>query len=335
MWRGRLGRLVASVLMCAGALLMAACAPAGGPRGPGGAGQGPRAGQGPGGPHTAAPTATLAATVAAASPSGPVSLTALPLGDGHVSTSPLAGYVYSCVTHFGGGGAFTNGSWIHGSTWDATTKLAVQGAIRWPQASYAATLQGDQRVITSDDLPVGYTTGTFPIQPSDPAYAYDRNPNTIAAKSERIILTANPTAAASPSCLSMGMIGVLVDGVTLYDALDGEGRDAVAHEVLDTCGGHPDMSGEYHHHDIPPCLLKTATGSSTLVGYALDGFGIFVERDASGNLLTNADLDACHGRVSPVLWDGKVVMMYHYDATAEYPYTLGCYMGTPVAAPRP
>jgi hypothetical protein len=37
-----------------------------------------------------------------------------------------------------------------------------------------------------------------------------------------------------------------------------------------------------------------------------------VERDAAGDLPTNADLDECHGRTSPILLDGEVVTMYHY-----------------------
>jgi hypothetical protein len=30
-----------------------------------------------------------------------------------------------------------------------------------------------------------------------------------------------------------------------------------------------------------------------------------------------------------ILWDGKRVTMYHYHMTNEYPYSLGCYKGTP------
>ena len=98
----------------------------------------------------------------------------------------------------------------------------------------------------------------------------------------------------------MGPIGVLADGAFLYNALDGEGRDAAAHEVLDLCGGHPDPSSSYHHHDIPSCLLAGAEGRATLVGYAIDGFGIYVVKDAAGNLPANAALDACHGTTSLV-----------------------------------
>jgi hypothetical protein len=91
------------------------------------------------------------------------------------------------------------------------------------------------------------------------------------------------------------------------------------------------MRSAYHHHDIPPCILAKAKGASTLVGYALDGFGIFVERDAAGALLTNAALDVCHGRTSRVLWNGKRAPVYHYVATLGYPYTVGCFHGTPIS----
>ncbi len=314
MRRGAFKPAVLLILTSLGALLLAACGSVSG---------------GPLGGEPSMPTTSSAPGVTRAQ----ISATALPLGDGHVSTSPKTGYVDSCMTQFGGGGAFVVGPWIHGATWDSTAKLAVQGAVSWPRATYSAQIEGAQRLITTEDAPVGFTTGVFPIRPSDPAFAYDRNPNTIIMRSLRIALPANPNLAAQPTCLNMGAIGVLSDGVLLFNALDGEGRDAVAHEVLDQCGGHPERTGEYHHHDAPPCLLAKAKGASTLVGYALDGFGIYVERDANGNLLTNADLDTCHGRTSVVTWDGKQISMYHYVATAEYPYTLGCFMGAPARVP--
>ena len=33
-------------------------------------------------------------------------------------------------------GARVNGPWIHGATWDATQKFAVQGNVVWPQAKF-------------------------------------------------------------------------------------------------------------------------------------------------------------------------------------------------------
>ena len=235
-------------------------------------------------------------------------------------------------TNGGGGGAQGSAPWITtaAGVWNPSAKPVVQGDVMWPGAAFSITVSGETRTITTNDLPKGEPTGVFPIARSDPAYRYDGNPNHIAAQHLSYSVPANPTVANQPTCLHGGPIGVTLDGVALFDPLDAQHRDGVAHEVQDLCGGHPQQDGMYHYHNITTCLLKQTTGSSSLVGYALDGFGIYVERDANGHLLTNGDLDACHGRSSTVEWDGKQVSMYHYDATAEYPYTVGCFKGTPV-----
>lgn len=255
---------------------------------------------------------------------------ALPLGDGHLSTSPRTGYVWSCMPGDPNApGAQVAGPWITGSSWVPARKVHVAGDVAWPNARYAVHVTRAHRVITGNRLPVHERTGVFPVAPNDPASSYDRNPNRIAAAAVRLVVPAHPALAAHSSCLGFGAVGMLDDGVLLFDALDAQGRDAVAHEVLDRCDGHPAPGGVYHYHDVPTCLLRTATARATLVGYALDGFGIYVERNSAGQLPTDADLDACHGRTSVVPWNGVPTRIYHYDATAEYPYTLGCFRGTP------
>lgn len=263
----------------------------------------------------------------------------LPLGDGHVSSTPQRGYVMACRMGPGrGGGAQHVGRWIHGDTWDLTEKLHVQGKVSWPEAQFAITETRDGRVVSriikGNGLPVKTPTGNFPVSPDDPAFQIDRNPNSIEPQNILLTLPANPTLAAEPSCVPMGMIGVALNGVAIFNALDDGARDAVAHEVQDLCNGHPQMRGEYHYHGPSPCL-PGETGNEKLIGYALDGFGIYSIYDATGTELTNADLDACHGRVSKVMWNGKRVAIYHYVLTREYPYTIGCFRGTPVEIPRP
>lgn len=290
-------------------------------------------------PSTAAVSTTVGAVTTTAVATTTTALSApvissLPLGDGKRSTGPVVGSVFSCQTTFGpAGGAFRDGPWIRADgTWDPTAKLHVQGGVSWPQAQYDVRIEGATPVITTNGLPGQVTTGVFPVAADDPAYQYDRNPNAITPRPLTLTLPSAPVMATSPACTNMGPIGVLTDGVVLFNALDGQGRDAVAHEVLDSCDGHPERTGQYHHHDVPSCMLARAGGGSTLVGYALDGIGIYVERHADGSLLTNAELDGCHGRTSPVPWDGASVDLYHYVATAEYPYTVGCYRGAPTTA---
>ncbi len=257
--------------------------------------------------------------------------TKLPIGDSSVSTSgPGVGKLYACrAGNPNAPGASADGPWINAAakTWDSTTKLAVKGEISWPSAKYYETVAGGKRTLTSNNLPVDMKSGTFPIASDDPSYAYDRNPGRITATDTVIALPEIGTVAAKPSCMSEGAVGMLRNGVRVFNSLDGKGLDAVAHESQDLCQGHPAMT-TYHYHNIPSCLRNAATGPSTVVGWIADGFPVVVERDSSGALPTNADLDECHGRTSPILLDGKVVTMYHYSATLEFPYFIGCYKGT-------
>lgn len=213
----------------------------------------------------------------------------------------------------------------------------VEGDVRWPKARVTIGLQGETRVVSANNLPT-HPTGLFPIQPSSKAYRYDRNPNFIREQRVLLNLPAHPKIAARPSCLPMGMIGFATTGVAIFNAIDAQGRDAPAHEIQDHCNGHPERNGQYHYHDFSNCIPDLggkAGRHSDLVGYALDGFGIYGLYEGNGRVMTNADLDECHGHIGKVVWDGQEVKMYHYHLTREYPYTLGCFRGQPVSLPRP
>ncbi len=266
---------------------------------------------------------------------GPPADTArLPIGTSRVSLiEAVIGGLFACdAGNPNGGGAQAIGPWIDESadTWDPSKKVSVQGDVSWPMAMYSEVVEGGTRTITSNGLPVNEITGEFPIDPNDPAYSFDRNPNRIAGDDVIIRLPVDPIVAEKPTCLGKGRIGILKNGVSLFASLDERNRDAVAYETQDKCDGHPQQTSVYHYHDVPSCVRNAATGSSTVVGFASDGFPIVVERDANGDLPTNADLDECHGRTSKIELDGRVVEMYHYSATHEFPYFMGCFRGTPV-----
>jgi hypothetical protein len=256
----------------------------------------------------------------------------IPLGDGRLSTTEgKVGSLYSCTTVSGGGGARAAGAWIVDGKWSPDLKPSVAGAVTWPTARLSLNTTTKVRTISTTGVPVGATTGTFPIAASDPAYQYDTNPNTIRATTMKIEIPRYPSIATSATCLPLGPIGYALNGVAIFNGIDGEGRDAVAHEIQDSCSGHPERTGMYHYHSGSKCIAAKAKGTSVLIGYALDGFGIYRETGAKGRALTNADLDACHGRTSTVTFNGKSQRIYHYVVTAEYPYTLGCFKGTPLA----
>jgi len=258
-------------------------------------------------------------------------LTMLPIG-GATSDEPVRGAIWACRLPEGGRGATGDGIWLDeaNGTFDLTRKALVDGANEW-NGEYMVIVEGDTRFITGNGLP-DHPTGTYPIASSDDAYQFDRNPHSIQAQTINLELPAMPELADIPSCVPMGSIGIQNSGVVFFNALDAVVRDAAAYETQDDCEGHPETTGEYHYHTLSPCVANNDSedGHSLLMGYVYDGFGIYGYRGEDGEVLTNDDLDECHGHIHTIEWDGAEVEMYHYHATYEYPYTVGCYRGTAI-----
>ena len=258
----------------------------------------------------------------------------LPVGDGnYVTDATKKGSVYLCRAPQGqAGGAGSRSPWFTNANteYDINKKIAVEGNVSW-DASYSETVSGGNRVITTNDLPRDHTTGLFPVQLSDPAYQYDRNPNEIAAQSLTYTLRAEPKVESRPACLG-GEVGVMLTGVALFDAFDAGGRDAGAWEVQDGCNGHPQISSEYHYHTLSSCIQDTNVDS--VIGFALDGFPITGPKVGDNNILTTSDLDECHGITSTITLDGQRVETYHYVMTQDFPYSASCFRATATQPPR-
>ena len=269
----------------------------------------------------------------------PEDLTQLPEGDTLSTTSvpTTTGLLYVCSVGTGGG-ASARGPWFNGptyTTWDETKKFAVQGSHTLSPYNFTYST-GSTLSASGNDYPI-HPVGTYPIAVSDPMHAYDGNPNTIAATTFSYSLSGSPTVASTPTC-TQGTIGFLVTGAKLFNAVDAGDRDAAAWEGQDACHGHPQSAGAYHYHNVPitnqaSCLPSSAQDvagqHSPVVGYAADGFPIYGNLGENGVPLSNADLDICHGHTHAITFNGKTVVMYHYHATHSFPYTVGCYRGTP------
>lgn len=267
----------------------------------------------------------------------PEDLTHLPLGDTLSTTSvpTKVGYLFVCsVTS--GGGASAQGPWFNsdGTTWDETKKFAVEGSNTLSPYNFTYGVSGNALDASGNDYP-SHQVGTYPIATTDPMHQYDGNPNTITATNFNYSLPANPTVASTPTC-TQGTIGFLVTGAKLFNAVDAGDRDAAAWEGQDLCHGHPQSAGAYHYHNAPPqsCLPASAQDvqgqHSPIIGYAADGFPIYGNLGENGVPLSDADLDVCHGHTHAITINGKTVVMYHYHVTNAFPYTVGCYRGTPV-----
>lgn len=261
----------------------------------------------------------------------------LPVGDNHYSASKAAvGYPYVCEQYAHnlistqGGAQGADEPWFNAdkTTYDSTKKLHVEGSVGW-RSTYTMSDTNGLRTITTNGLP-SHLTGVFPIAPSDPAYAYDRNPNSIQSHTVTYALTDNPTYG-DPHCID-GEVGIMNSAVPLFSAFDAGGRDAGAWEVQDECGGHPQKDGVYHYHTLSSCIGDVSVTS--IIGYAFDGYPITGPKVGSDNILTTDDLDVCHGLTSAVNEDGTMVTTYHYVMTQDFPYSISCFRSTPIQTPQ-
>ena len=129
-------------------------------------------------------------------------------------------------------------------------------------------------------------TGTYPVSADDDAYQYDRNPNSIQPASPSPSCCPRiARAAKKPSCLPFGAIGYATrTACAIFNALDGQGRDAVAHEVLDALRrpSRADRPVPLPRDAAVPDAGATAR-AARLIGYALDGFRSTATAATAGN----------------------------------------------------
>lgn len=255
----------------------------------------------------------------------------LRLGDDYFTTSnPENGFLFSCIgkNPNAPGSDETKITWINfaDKTWNFFKKLWLPSGTFKPEAgTYKETISEGTREINTNNLPVDRKIGNWPMTNYQALTSIDRNPGIPESQNIFVSYPVTPLEAKSPTCLSLGAIGVTKNGVVIYNAADARGEDAVAREIVDEFGGHPAKS-DYHYHFIPERLDNDflSDGHSGIVGYINDGFPIYGYRGVAGVEMSNDQLDICHGHNHGELG-------YHYHSTIEYPYTVGCYKGEPIS----
>jgi hypothetical protein len=248
------------------------------------------------------------------------------------------------------GGPFAE--WVDEDTYiiDTDKITFIDGSVA-VEGDFCVDTSENYRRLYGNGLP-NHNIGSFPINKTSEAYKYykgglcpigcfkdaseiDVNPYTL-----DITLPKNPVYNKEPTCIGYLTTGVAtVTGVAFHveyaELGEGEAKrpnNPIALLPLDSCFGHP-INNAYHYHakswECFPDQGK-ANKHSPLFGYAIDGFGIFGQRTLGGKLVTNDDLDVCHGHIHEIDWDGEKANMYHYHLNTEFPYSIGCFRGTPV-----
>ena len=91
--------------------------------------------------------------------------------------------------------------------------------------------------------------------------------------------------------------------------------------VFDACGGHSNPHEGYHYHAAVGCseISDHTDDHPALIGYALDGYGIYSQHEEGSDSANN--LDECGG-------ESDDVRGYHYHASAPGKNEIiGCYRG--------
>jgi hypothetical protein len=256
-------------------------------------------------------------------------------------------------------------AWAHGDHGTGTPQGAEQPASWWlelvPRAMAAQQMEIDSRqgvrFVRADGLP-NHATGQFPNS---------SNPNRISAQSYSFRMPLKPVKAGGAVYYRPNhLFGVAVNGVVFdpntAEFWNDDRRSGWMIEALsgarplgmDQNNAHVQPDGSYHYHGVPTGLVKTLGqgGRPVLVGWAADGFPIYVDpsqrpswklkavRDVGGPtgrpdgtyardyeyIRGLGDLDECNGRegITADFPQGT----YYYVVTVKFPHVPRCFMGT-------
>ncbi len=195
---------------------------------------------------------------------------------------------------------------------------------------YGATdmyVEGSNIIIKSTGLPDHKSPYYQNTQWSNMYEAYNgsnpnwsQNPNTIASFAYTFKIPMNPTVAATHASTPLGAIGISLNGVPFYNQYAGPSKP-LTNEInsFDQYDGHPQQQGAYHYH-AEPYYLTTNKGSSSLLGFLLDGFPVYGPME-NGATVTNAMLDTYHGHTAVTADYPNGI--YHYHITSADPYING------------
>ena len=149
------------------------------------------------------------------------------------------------------------------------------------------------------------------------------NPNSISEQTLTFRIPLIPAVASSVTATSLGPVGVSLNGVVLYNQYAGPSEPLTSEIAsFDRLNGHPQNTGQYHYHVEP---LHITDNGSDLVGFLLDGFPVYGQKDQDGTIPTDLDAANGHATATADYPDG----IYHYHIILVAPYISDGFKGTP------
>jgi hypothetical protein len=161
---------------------------------------------------------------------------------------------------------------------------------------------------------------------------YRNNPNTEITVIDYVMeIPTNPTEATNKTATDLGIIGLALNGVPIYNNYEGPTvLGALAMNTFDQAGAHPGPGTDYHYHTAAQLGIDTnndgslypTVNDSKLIGFLRDGFPIYGRQDTDGTYPD--DLDENGGHIGPTeeFPDG----IYHYHCSNENYLDSGWYV---------
>ena len=164
------------------------------------------------------------------------------------------------------------------------------------------------------------------------------------AQTYKFTIPTKPKHVSKVTNTSLGSIGVMISGAVLYNPFEGDGKtvamannftitdaNGITASFVDKCAGHPTPDiGAYHYHGLPNCVttkVDKASKASHIIGFALDGFPIYGDRDNKGKQITAKNLDQCNGVNSATPEFPKGIYHYVLLGTADARSSIACFHG--------
>lgn len=164
------------------------------------------------------------------------------------------------------------------------------------------------------------------------------------AQAYKFTIPATPKYSKTVTNTSLGSIGVMISGAVIYNPFEGDNKTVamannftitdstgITASFVDKCAGHPiPDSGAYHYHGLSSCVttkVDKVGKPSHIIGFALDGFPIYGDRDIKGKKLTSKNLDQCNGIYSATPEFPKGIYHYVLLATADVHSSISCFHG--------
>ena len=134
------------------------------------------------------------------------------------------------------------------------------------------------------------------------------------AQTYKFTIPTTPKYTSAVTATSLGSIGVMISGAVIYNPFEGDNKtvamannftitnsQGITASFVDKCSGHPiPDSGAYHYHGLSTCVtakVDKVAKPSHVIGFALDGFPIYGDRDINGKQITAKNLDQCNGLI--------------------------------------